>query len=147
MGKKKEKQQKSLTLSPKRENFCLEYIKDSNATQAAIRAGYSKNSAQEQSSRLLSKDIIKARVKELQAKRAKDCGRSASELVTKLWELADMKDPYIRLQAIRQLRDIYGVDASHKLKERQLELNWMQVEQDKQEEVSKEEQEKMEGFS
>jgi hypothetical protein len=33
--------------------FVAEYLKDGNATQAAIRAGYSKKTAQEQSSRLL----------------------------------------------------------------------------------------------
>lgn len=52
-------------LSDKQELFCLEYLKDLNGTQAAIRAGYSKNTAQEQSSQLLSKLIISKRVAEL----------------------------------------------------------------------------------
>lgn len=42
--------------------FVAEYIKDRNGTQAAIRAGYSANSAQEQSSVLLSKPMIKASI-------------------------------------------------------------------------------------
>ncbi|ENG5503925.1 terminase small subunit, partial [Yersinia enterocolitica] len=41
-------------LTPKQELFCREYLKDLNATQAAIRAGYSEKTAQVQSSRLLS---------------------------------------------------------------------------------------------
>ena len=122
MGKKADKNKNNSILSPKRENFCLQYIKDSNATQAAIRAGYSEKTAKEQGSRLLTNVAVKTRVKELQAKRAKDCGRSASELITKLWELADMEDAYVRLQAIKQLRDIYGIDASHKVKIKELEL-------------------------
>ena len=35
-------------LTAKQETFCQEYLIDSNATQAAIRAGYAENSAQEQ---------------------------------------------------------------------------------------------------
>lgn len=47
------------------EKFCHEYIKDMNATQAAIRTGYSKNTANRIGSRLLSNVDIKARVTEL----------------------------------------------------------------------------------
>lgn len=45
-------------LTPKQERFVEEYLKDLNATQAAIRAGYSEKTAQEQSSRLLSNVMI-----------------------------------------------------------------------------------------
>ena len=40
-------------LTPKKEKFALEYLKDLNATQAAIRAGYSKKTAHSQGPRLL----------------------------------------------------------------------------------------------
>lgn len=40
-------------LNDKQKMFCLEYLKDLNGTQAAIRAGYSKNTANEQASRML----------------------------------------------------------------------------------------------
>lgn len=49
----------------KHEKFCHEYIKDMNATQAAIRTGYSNKTANRIASQLLSKLDIKARVKEL----------------------------------------------------------------------------------
>jgi len=49
-------------LSPKMQRFCEEYVKDLNGTQAAIRAMYSKKTAQEQSSRLLSKVMIQDRI-------------------------------------------------------------------------------------
>ena len=45
-------------LTIKQERFVEEYLIDLNATQAAIRAGYSVKTAQEQSSRLLSNVII-----------------------------------------------------------------------------------------
>lgn len=41
-------------LTPKQERFVLEYLLDLNAKRAAIRAGYSEQTAQPQSSRLLS---------------------------------------------------------------------------------------------
>lgn len=47
------------------EKFCQEYIKDMNATQAAIRTGYSEKTAKMQGSRLMTNDDIKARVAEL----------------------------------------------------------------------------------
>lgn len=47
------------------EKFCHEYIKDMNATQAAIRTGYSEKTAKMQGSRLMTNDDVKARVAEL----------------------------------------------------------------------------------
>ncbi len=47
------------------EKFCYEYIKDMNATQAAIRTGYSEKTAKMQGSRLMTNDDIKSRVAEL----------------------------------------------------------------------------------
>lgn len=49
----------------KHEKFCNEYIKDMNATQAAIRAGYSEKTARSQGSTLLTNPNIKSRVSEL----------------------------------------------------------------------------------
>lgn len=42
-----------MKLTAKQQRFCDEYLIDLNATQAAIRAGYSKKTANEQASRLL----------------------------------------------------------------------------------------------
>lgn len=52
-------------LTPKQDAFCREYLVDLNATQAAIRAGYSEKTAAEQASRLLTNVKISERVKEL----------------------------------------------------------------------------------
>lgn len=53
-----------MSLTPKQQRFVEEYLIDLNATQAAIRAGYSARTAQEQSSRLLSNAIVSAAVAE-----------------------------------------------------------------------------------
>lgn len=49
-------------LTPKQQRFVAEYLVDLNATQAAVRAGYSAHTAQVQSSRLLSNAIVRAAV-------------------------------------------------------------------------------------
>ena len=46
-------------MTDKQARFCEEYMIDLNATQAAIRAGYSPKTAQEQSARLLSNVMVK----------------------------------------------------------------------------------------
>ena len=55
-------------MTAKQKRFCDEYLIDLNATQAAIRAGYSKNYANTNASKLLQittiKDFIEKRMKE-----------------------------------------------------------------------------------
>ena len=64
-----------MTLTPKQQRFVEEYIVDSNATQAAIRAGYSKRSANQQGPRLLVNVGIAAAIEERQAE-----GRKRNEV-------------------------------------------------------------------
>lgn len=45
-------------LTPKQQRFVEEYLKDLNGTQAAIRAGYSRKTANEQAARLLAKASV-----------------------------------------------------------------------------------------
>ena len=54
-------------ISAKQELFVDEYLIDLNATQAAIRAGYSPKTAEQQGSRLLSNVKVKGRVAEKMA--------------------------------------------------------------------------------
>jgi phage terminase small subunit len=49
-------------LTPKQAAFVMEYLKDLNATQAAIRAGYSKKTASSQGERLLRNAEVQAAV-------------------------------------------------------------------------------------
>ena len=57
---------KEIGLTDKQERFCQEYLIDLNGTQAAIRAGYSKDTAKEIASENLTKPNIQERVKALQ---------------------------------------------------------------------------------
>ena len=57
-------------MTPKKESFCQEFCIDYNGTQAAIRAGYSKKTANEQAARLLTLPEIQQRIAELQKPKA-----------------------------------------------------------------------------
>ncbi len=57
-------------LTPKQDMFCREYLVDLNATQAAIRAGYSAKTAEWQGPQLLRKTHVAAKIQELKDKRA-----------------------------------------------------------------------------
>ena len=58
-------------LTPKQARFVEEYLIDLNATQGAIRAGYSAKTANEQGAQLLAKLSIRGAVAEAQAIRSK----------------------------------------------------------------------------
>lgn len=58
-------------LTAKQVLFCEEYLIDLNATQAAIRAGYSEKTANEQGARLLANVSVQEKIAELKAARAK----------------------------------------------------------------------------
>ena len=53
-----------VVMTDKQKRFCNEYLIDCNATQAAIRAGYSPKTANEQSARLLANVSIKTYIEE-----------------------------------------------------------------------------------
>lgn len=59
-----------MALTPKQQRFVEEYLTDLNATQAAIRAGYSKRSANVTGARLLTNDSVSHAIAEAQAKRS-----------------------------------------------------------------------------
>lgn len=75
-------------LSWKRDAFCLEYLKDRNATQAAIRAGYSERTAKEQGYRLLTNVHVKAHINTLMRERAKMLEIETTDVLQRLWEKA-----------------------------------------------------------
>ena len=54
-------------MTPKQERFVQEYLVDMNATQAAIRAGYSAHTAEQQGSRLCRNVQVAAAIQDMQA--------------------------------------------------------------------------------
>jgi phage terminase small subunit len=72
---------KKTKLTPQQRLFVREYLKDWNATQAAIRAGYSEKTAQEQSSRLLSKVMVQEAVRAAMEKREEKVEMNAQRVL------------------------------------------------------------------
>lgn len=83
-------------LTAKQEIFCLEYLKDLNATQAAIRAGYSEDTAHSIGHENLSKPEIAKRISEAKAERSQRTQVDADWLLTQLATeaMADVADLY-----------------------------------------------------
>ena len=77
-----------MSLNEKQKRFCNEYLIDLNATQAAIRAGYSSKTASEQSSRLLRNVKIKREIDILMAERSKRTGVNQDRVIRELAKIA-----------------------------------------------------------
>src|SRR5436190_3999556 len=75
-----------MALTAKQQRFCEEYLIDLNATQAAIRAGYSEKTAMEQGYQLLQKTSVQGSIQECQKKLSEK-----TELTTE-WVLNRFRD-------------------------------------------------------
>lgn len=75
-------------LTEKQKRFIEEYLIDLNATQAAIRAGYSPNSARDIGSENLTKPAIRARIDEALAERSKRTGINADRVLREIARIA-----------------------------------------------------------
>lgn len=77
-------------LTDKQELFAREFIKDLNATQAVIRAGFSEKSARNQAHRLMTNDDILNRIAELKAERNDRVQVDADYVLRRLVEIDEM---------------------------------------------------------
>ncbi len=91
-----------MSLTAKQERFVAEYLVDLNATQAAIRAGYSEKSATAEGSRLLVNTKVAAAVAAAQAK------RSERTEITQDYVLAVITNTIERCQQAKAVTDHDG---------------------------------------
>lgn len=73
-----------MTLTARQQRFVEEYLVDLNGTQAAIRAGYSHRTANEQSARLLAKASIQEAIQAAKQERAKRTEITADRVLREL---------------------------------------------------------------
>ena len=78
-----------MALTPKQERFVQEYLIDLNATQAAIRAGYSERTADQIGSELLRKTLVADAIEQAKAERAKEAKIDAAWVLDSLKKLHD----------------------------------------------------------
>lgn len=92
-----------MALTPKQALFVKEYLVDLNATQAAIRAGYSEKTAEQQGFQLLKKTSVASTLAEAQAERSKRVEIDADWVLRRLADEADA-----------DIADLYADDGSLK---------------------------------
>lgn len=81
-------------MTPKQEAFVREYLVDLNATQAAIRAGYSERTANEQGSRLLTNVSVRSAIEAAQKERGERVKATADDVLREIQRMA-MYDPKV----------------------------------------------------
>lgn len=77
-----------MALTPKQKLFVDEYLIDLNATQAAIRAGYSPNNADKIGSELLGKTRVSDAIKTAMAERSRRTGVNQDRVLMELAKIA-----------------------------------------------------------
>ncbi len=105
-------------LTARQKRFAAEYLIDLNATQAAIRAGYSARSAPTQGPRLLSHDAVAQLIAETRSKVAEEAGWNAVERLQTLKRIADANEAdnaRVALAAIAEANKMQGSYVAGKL--------------------------------
>lgn len=111
----------SKKLTDKQKRFCEEYMMDLNATQAAIRAGYSKKTAAEIGCENLIKPNIQAYIANSMKKRSDKVGVSAEEILNHLNILRKSRiDEYVHFVNIRAVVGINEETGDEIVKEEQV---------------------------
>jgi phage terminase small subunit len=88
----------SMALNPKQQRFADEYMVDLNATQAAIRAGYSARSARTQGCRMTTNDNIKNYLQGMLDERAERTKTAADRALEELEVIAHANiENYVRI--------------------------------------------------
>ena len=95
-----------MALTDKQEMFCREYLIDLNATQTAIRAGYSAKTANRTASENLSKPDIQSRIAELKAQCNDLVDINATYVLIRLVEI-DQMDVLDILTSTGELKPVF----------------------------------------
>ena len=106
-----------MTLSRKRRAFIDEYLRDFNASQAAIRAGYSERTSRQIASRLLKNPEIAEEIE----RRMDELSMSAEEAILRMSDLArgdlgdfftfidGIKEPYLDLEKAKKAGKLHHI--------------------------------------
>jgi phage terminase small subunit len=105
-------------LTAKQQRFCDEYLIDLNATQAAIRAGYSRKTARQTAAENMTKPVIKEyienRLEELQSEKVAD----QQEIMETLTRLLRRESKAVETVVVKKAETIEVTTASGKTSEK-----------------------------
>lgn len=97
-----------LGLTPKQQRFVEEYLVDLNATQAAIRAGYSPNAAAEQGYEHLTKPHIRLAIAEARKQQQERTSINADRVVLEAWHIMTADARELVQHVVGCCRHCYG---------------------------------------
>lgn len=125
-----EKEAAAMALTAKQKKFVSEYLIDLNATQAAIRAGYSAKTANEQGARLLANVSIQEAIQKAMSKREQRTEITQDMVLQRWWAIATA-DPN-EIIHLRRLccRHCFGVDHAYRWRDEAEYENAVQAELD-----------------
>ena len=95
-------------LTAKQEAFCREYCVDFNATQAAIRAGYSERSANQMAAENMAKHGVKERIAELQKTHNKKIDLNREYVINNIQEIAELAKNDANFNAALKALELLG---------------------------------------
>ena len=96
-------------MTAKQKQFCQEYMIDLNGTKAAIRAGYSRKSANRAASNLLSKIDIQTEIQTLREAQEKRTQVNADWVLNQLRELALNACDSVKVSALDKIAKHLGM--------------------------------------
>lgn len=121
--KKAKRKAPPVALAPKRQRFVLEYLIDRNATQAAIRSGYSVRTAASQGQRLLKDPLVRFALDKAIAEQSKRTKISADRVIEEYWSIATANANELVEFRRTCCRHCYGVGFNYQRTNRELELD------------------------
>lgn len=94
-----------MALNDKQRMFALEWMVDMNATQAAIRSGYSKKTAYSQGQRLLKHVEVQALIEELMAQKEAELIMESDEVLKRLTRIARRQENENSVVVVKERKD------------------------------------------
>jgi phage terminase small subunit len=108
-----------VALTAKQESFVAEYLIDCNATQAAIRAGYSVKTANEQASRLLANVNIQEYMKKLMSEKDNDLIASQDEVLQTLTRILRREEKEFIVITVKERKTFYDDSGKKRIEDKE----------------------------
>lgn len=106
-----------MALTAKQQRFVDEYLKDLNATQAAVRAGYSKNTARQMGTENLSKPVIQSVIAKRMDARGQKVAVTQEMVLERLWMIATANPNELIEHRRGCCRHCFGIDHQYQWKD------------------------------
>ncbi len=108
-------------LNARQERFCDEYLIDLNATQAAIRAGYSARTANEQGARLLAKVSVQENIRKKMQQKESELIADQDEVLRYLTAVMRREKTESIVVTLKEKKSFYEPDEEGKMRKQTVE--------------------------